>query len=76
MEINDFKDIDICTIIKTCAKSGVTKLEMGLLKIDFQKKRFFGSSCFCETEPDSSFGGNSRGQGISLGVRRDSDYDG
>lgn len=46
MEINDFKDIDICTIIKTCAKSGVTKLEMGLLKIDFQKSDFLEVPAF------------------------------
>lgn len=37
MEISDFKEIDICNIIKTCAESGVQKFAIGELVIDFQQ---------------------------------------
>jgi len=37
METNDLKDIDICNIIKTCAKSGVTELIFGTLKVNFKQ---------------------------------------
>lgn len=37
MEISDFKDLDICNIIKTCAESGVRHLSLGQLNISFQQ---------------------------------------
>lgn len=36
MEI-DFKDIDICNIIKACANSGVQQLSFGQLQISFKQ---------------------------------------
>lgn len=35
METNNLKSTDICNIIKTCAKSGVTNFEFGSIKIGF-----------------------------------------
>ena len=38
MAIDEFKDIDICNIIKTCFRSGVKTLEFGPLKINFESE--------------------------------------
>lgn len=36
MEISDFKEIDICNIIKACAESNVHKLQLGELSLEFK----------------------------------------